>query len=350
MMFIGLYHKLRLFIVFLIFLNSLFSFLVGCGGKQTVNYQHMDLPPTRDSQSEKLRNLVLQSAMIKNVDPDADYIIGPDDVLDIEVFEVEELKKTVRVSSQGYISLSLAGQIKAKGLTPTLLEQEIARRLDKYLNDPLVSVYVKEYKAQKIGIIGAVDKPQVYIVTGQRYLLDMLSMAGGLSKEAGNICYVLRPVKPDDKTDAKDAPRTETLIISLNELLEEGNLTLNIPVFNGDVINVPKGGVVFVDGAVRNPGAFTMKGKTTLMQAIAMAQGLSPDANPEEVRVYRENGKGERNVMSVNYEAIQEAQKPDLFLAENDVVIVPKEGVKNFFSGFINTIKGLIYFTPIPLF
>ncbi len=288
--------------------------------------------------------------MMKNVDPNADYIIGPDDVLDVEVFEVEELKKTVRVSSQGYISLPLVGQIKAKGLTTSQIEQEIALRLDKYLNDPLVSVYVKEYKAQRIGVIGAVDKPQVYIVTGQRYLLDMLSMAGGLTREAGTICYVLRPLKTHDGTDSKDAPRTETLVIALQELLEEGNLTLNIPVFNGDVINVPKGGVVFIDGAVKTPGAFPMRGKTTLVQAVAMAQGLTPEANPSEVRIYRENGKGERNVVTVDYEAIKDAQEPDVLLAENDIVIVPKHGVKNFFSGFINTIKGMIYFTPIPLF
>jgi len=340
--------KLKLFFIFLTYLTYLF--LSGCGGNRALNYQHMDLPQTKDSQSEKFRGMMLQTAMMKNVDPDADYIIGPDDAIDIEVFEVEELKKTVRVSSQGYISLPLIGQIKAKGLTPIQLEQEIAKKLDTYLNSPLVSVYVKEYKAQRIGVIGAVDKPQVYIVTGQRYLLDMLSMAGGLTREAGTICYVLRPVKTDAQNNTRDVPRTETLVIDLNELLEEGNLALNIPVFNGDVINVSKGGVVFVDGAVKMPGAFTMKGKTTLMQAIAMAQGLSPEANPEDVRIYRENGKGERNVITVDYEAVKEAEKPDLLLAENDIVIVPKEGIKNFFSGFINTIKGLIYFTPIPLF
>ena len=339
--------KLKLLLVFLQCLT--FIFLSGCGGNHTLNNQHMDLPQTKDSQSEQVKALMLQTTM-KNVDADADYIIGPDDVLDIEVFEVEELKKTVRVSSQGYISLSLIGQIKAKGLTPLQLEQEIARKLDTYLNAPLVSVYVKEYKAQRIGVIGAVDKPQVYIITGQRYLLDMFSMAGGLTKEAGTICYVLRPIKTGYQDDPKNIPKIETLVIDLTELLEGGNLALNIPIFNGDVINVPKGGVVFVDGAVKMPGAFTMKGKTTLMQAIVMAQGLSPEANAEDVRIYRENGKGERNVITVDYEAVKEAGKPDVLLAENDVVIVPKEGVKNFFSSFINTIKGLIYFTPIPLF
>src|SRR4030042_4999904 len=139
--------KLKLFFIVLPYLTYLF--LSGWGGNRAVNYQHLDLPQTKDSQSEKFRGVMLQVATMKNVDPDADYIIGPDDALDIEVFEVEELKKTVRVSSQGYISLPLIGQIKAKGLTPIQLEQEIARKLDTYLTAPLVSVYVKEYKENR---------------------------------------------------------------------------------------------------------------------------------------------------------------------------------------------------------
>jgi polysaccharide biosynthesis/export protein len=340
MMFIGLYHKLRLFLVFLVFLNFLFTFLVGCGGKQTVNYQHMDPPLTKDSQSEKFRGLMLQSPMMKNVDPDADYIIGPDDVLDIEVFEVEELKKTVRVTSQGYVSLPLIGQVKAKGLTPIQIEQEIARKLDKYLNEPLVSVYVKEYKAQRIGVIGAVDKPQVYMVTGQRYLLDMLSMAGGLVKDAGSICYVLRPLNHDKQ----DISGTETLVIDLKELLEKGNLALNIPVFNGDVINVPKGGVVFVDGAVNKPGALQMDGKITVVQAIVIAGGIKYEANQSDVKIFRDTGEGTREVINVDYDAIKKGRQSDVQIKENDIIIVPKSGFKTTLVGIGQVFRGFFSF------
>lgn len=319
----------------------LFSVIVaGCGGSQTVNVQSIDSEIAKNSKSKKLDDLLFKSLATPNADPHADYIIGSEDLLDIDVFQADELKRTVRVSSQGYIGLPLIGQVKAKGLTPVQLEQELAEKLKKYLEDPLVSVYVKEYKAQKIGVIGAVTTPQVYAVTGQKYLLDMLSMAGGL-KDAGNICYILRPVNTEN---AEGVSKTETIVIDLSELLEKGNVALNVPVFSGDVINVPKGGMVFVDGAVTKPGAFQMQGRTTLVQAIAMAGGIVFEADRGDIKVFRDNGQGSRDTITADYDAIKNGSQRDVPLKENDIVIVPKSGAKNFFSGFVNFIKGLVSF------
>jgi len=94
-----------------------------------------------------------------------------------------------------------------------------------------------------------VNKPNVFAVTGPRYILDMLMMAEGLTKEAGNICYVIRPT-----LKSSPAERSTTMVIDLDELLVGGNLSLNIPVFAGDAIHVPRGGLVFVDGSVKVPG------------------------------------------------------------------------------------------------
>lgn len=279
--------------------------------------------------------------MAQNADPGADYMIGAEDLLEIDVFQAEELKRTVRVSSQGYIGMPLIGQIKAKGLTPLEIEKEIARRLEKYLEEPLVTVYVKEYKAQKIGVIGAVTTPQVYAVSGQRYLLDMLSTAGGLTKEAGAICYILRPAGAGE---SQGTSKTETIVIDLTELLEKGNIALNVPVFGGDVINVPEGGVFFVDGAVNKPGSFPIQEKTTLMQALAMAGGVRFEAEKSNITVFRDNGGGTREVVSADYDAIRESADKDLHIKENDIIIVPKSGAKSFLSGFLNTIKGLVTF------
>jgi polysaccharide export outer membrane protein len=167
----------------------------------------------------------------------------------------------------------------------------------------------------------------------------MLMVSGGLTKEAGNICYVMRPTRPNIPNS-----RAETFVIDLDMLLVKGNLSLNIPIFAGDVINIPKGGVVFVDGAVKNPGVYTMRGKTTLVQAIAMAQGVDSVANLSEIRIFRDNGKGDRDVITADYDAIKNGTDSDVLLAENDIVIVPKSGAKNFFSGFINTLRGFISF------
>ena len=83
-----------------------------------------------------------------------------------------------------------------------------------------------------------------------------------------------------------------------------------------------------------------MKGKTTLIQALTMAQGVGPLADHSEVRVYRDNGKGEREIIMVDYEEIKNGARPDMVIAENDIIIVPKSGAKDFFNTFTKAVRG----------
>ena len=267
------------------------------------------------------------------------YLVGSDDLLDIDAYNVDELKKTVRVNSEGNIALPLVGILSVKGLTTSEIEKLITKKLEKYIGETVVTVFVKEYKSQRISVVGAVKTPQIFAVTGQRYLIDMLLMSGGLLPEAGNICYVIRPTFKNNPNS-----KTATVIIDLDELLENGNFSLNIPVFSGDVINVPKGGVIFIDGAVNSPGAFSIRGKMTLVQAITMAKGVTDTADLGDVRIFRENKKGEKDIIPVDYKAMREGEKPDILVAENDIIIVPESGIKNFFSGFTKTIRGAMSF------
>ena len=313
-----------------------------CGGGYSKVQSAAELPSQK--KTEKMNEAIAIQAVNQQEDLSEDYLIGTEDLLEIEAYNVEELKKTVRVNSQGEIGLPLVGIINVKGLTTSEAEKLIARKLDKYIEETLVTVFVKEYKSQRISVIGAVNKSQVFAVTGQRYLLDMLMMAEGIAKDAGSICYIIRPMLKNSA-----ANRSATMVIDLDELLINGNLSLNIPVFAGDVINVPKGGIFFVDGSVRTPGAYTMKGKTNLTQAISMAQGVSADANLSDVRIFRDNGKGEREVVVADYDAIRTGNQPDILIAENDIIIVPQSGIKNFFSGFLNTIRGFITFGALTL-
>jgi polysaccharide biosynthesis/export protein len=324
-------------------LLPLILLLASCGGgyaSKTVSAPDLSVQKKTDILNE---SIMLRASSRPDQIEDS-YLIGPDDLLEIEAYNVEELKKTVRVNSQGDIALPLIGIINVKGLTTSEVEQFITKKLDKYVEETVVTVYMKEYKSQRISVMGAVNKPQIFEITGQRYLLDMLMIAGGLSKDAGNICYVIRPSQKNSPNS-----RAETIVITLDELLENGNLSLNIPVFTGDVINVPKGGIIFVDGAVNSPGAFNMNGKITIIQAISMAKGTTSTASLGDVKIFRDSNKGEKEIITVDYEAIREGEKPDIQIAENDIIIVPVSGIKNFFSGFINTIRGFISFGAIPL-
>ncbi|MEW6068891.1 MAG: polysaccharide biosynthesis/export family protein [Nitrospirota bacterium] len=323
-------------VFFLLFIIILIS---NCGNKHTIKS-----PPPIDFAAKEKAERLNEAIMVSVASlPRNEYFVGTEDLLEIEAYNVEELKKTVRVNSQGDIALPLIGIIRVKGMTTSEIESLIAKKLEKYVQETVVNVFVKEYRSQRIIVVGAVNKPHVYAITGQRHLLDVLMTAEGLREDAGNICYVIRPSGEDS-----EGRKASTIVIDLNELLINGNFSLNIPVFAGDVINVPKGGVIFVDGAVKKPGDFPLKGdKITFMQAIAMAQGVTSVAKTSDIRIFRDNGKGERDIIMVDYYAISKGESPDILLAENDIIIVPESGIKNFFNGFVRSLRGYITFGSI---
>lgn len=313
--------------------------LAGCSGSPAVKTSSPEDIISSAKKSDKFNDALIMSAISQQTPIEENYLIGPEDLLDIEAYNVEELKRTVRVNSHGDIALPLVGILSLKGLTTAEAEQLIARKLDKYVQETVVTVFVREYKSQRISVLGAVKKSQVFAITGQRYLLDMLLMADGLDADAGNIAYVIRPTL---KTTPNS--KAETIVIDLEELITQGNFSLNIPVFAGDIINVPRGGIFFVDGEVKTPGVFTMKGKTSLVQAITMAHGVGPNASTDDVRIFRENGKGEREIIVANYDEMRNGSLPDVMIAENDIIIVGTSGGKAFFNGFVRTIRGAVSF------
>ena len=299
-------------------------------------------------QVRAMNEKLLMSTLAGRKTSQRDYKIGPEDLLEISVFEEEKLNKTVRVSSQGNISLPLLGVLRVKGLTANELEKEVRDLLaEKYLQNPNVSVFIKEYRNQRISVIGVVEKPGVFEVTGQKTVLDMLALAQGLKEDAGQLLFLIRPPSLEEDTPRGKKETVEqypqTFVIDLDELLIKGDMTINLPMFHGDIINVPASGKVFVGGEVLRPGGYPFKGKRlTLAQAIALAEGLRPEGDGAEAKIFRYTGKGnEKEIITVDIYAIQNGQAEDLYLKENDILFVPKSGVKNFLIGFRDTIKGL---------
>lgn len=115
----------------------------------------------------------------------SEYRVGAQDLLEISVFQVNELNRTVRVNSNGQISLPLVGMVVAGGKTVQELEAEIAAKLSEtYLQDPQVSVFVKEFTSQRVTLEGAVRKPGIYPVTGRTSLLQAIAQAEGVTELA----------------------------------------------------------------------------------------------------------------------------------------------------------------------
>jgi len=248
------------------------------------------------------------------------YRIGPGDLLEIKVFEVDQLNQVVRVSEDGSITLPLLGRIEIEGLTQSGVVQKLTTLLQaKYVKNPQVTVFIKEYKSQQVAVIGAVEKPGNYELVGRKNLLQMISQAGGLTDKATDEIFVLR--------DAGDGAAS-SIPIDLKDLMVNGNQKLNIPIEPNDVINVPvdKEIRVFVFGRVTQPGAlkFKISEKVTLLSAIAQAGGLAEGAKQSAVTITRKGPGGQEEKIRVNLKDVISGKKKDIPLQEGDVVFVPE--------------------------
>ena len=250
----------------------------------------------------------------------AGYRIGAKDLLDISVFGLKELNKTVRVSEDGKISLPLLGDIEVEGFTKPELEKKLSQLLEeKYLQNPQLTVFIKEYKSKIVSVLGAVEEPGPYKLLGRQTLLQLISQAGGLTKDAGDLIIVIRQIQDGTSTALK---------ISIDDLFLKGDAKLNIPLEANDVINIPvdKTVFVYVFGQVKRSGVLHVKKSNipTLLQAIAQAGGFSERASKKGVLIKRIDKDGIEHKIKVNVKHIIKGKKKDIRLLENDVVYVPE--------------------------
>lgn len=124
---------------------------------------------------------------------DDSFVIGPDDILAINVWKEPDVSRAIPVRSDGKISLPLVGEVQASGQTPRQLETEIASKLQSYISEPEVTVIVQEIKSQRFNVLGMVARPGTYLLTNSTTVLDAIAMAGGFRDFAKQkSIYVLR--------------------------------------------------------------------------------------------------------------------------------------------------------------
>lgn len=270
-----------------------------------------------------------------------DYLIGQGDLLVVNVFEAPELNTEARVSARGYLTLPLLGPVEVKGLTAREAEQKIEDLYrEKYLQTPHVTIFVKEQYAAKVTILGAVGKPGTYDYPSRQRLLDVLAMGGGLSEKAGKIVQVRR------KVEGKERP--EVYIIDLDELIKKGQAELNIPINGGDVVFVPEAGVVYVDGAVRKPGMYPIRGEMTVQEAIVSAGGLATFADESDIKLVRTDKDGKREIISLSMKELQ-TKAGDLLVQDRDVIFVESNRIEALMYGLrLNLGMGLVGIGYVP--
>jgi len=253
-----------------------------------------------------------------------DYKIGPKDLLVIRVIGHEDASATVRVTEDGKITMPYLGEVPATGLTKADLEKKLVGLLSDngILHSPQVTVFIEEYKSNMVSIIGAVKNPGEYELIGRLTLMDLIAKAGGPTGEEAKEIIIYRRLNGS----------SDSLKISRDSLLDDGDPDLNIPLQPGDVINVPIDRVVYiyVRGQVRNPGKLEVKKSElphfTVTRAIAQAGGFSERAAKGSVKILRINAEGQEEIIKVNVKSIEKGKRQDFKLLEGDVIIVP-EGI-----------------------
>jgi polysaccharide export outer membrane protein len=296
-----------------------------------------------------------------------DYIIGNGDVIDIEVFDVKELSRQVRVSQTGSIGLPLVPvRLRVAGLTEIQTEQKIAEVLEAngLVSHPQVSVSVKERRSKPITVVGAVAHPLVYQADRPVTILEVLAEAGGIANDAGDTVVVTRPMQAQasDPTDppsigpedpapsASDSSKTvfpaatpdasapnepprigNAITINLNELMESGDATNNIILQAGDIVTVPHAGIVYVLGAVSRPGGFVLandRSHMSTLKVLALAGGLNRTAKQDRAVIIRKDPQGQQHEVAVNLKAVLERSAEDVQLQPSDILYVPESAAK----------------------
>ncbi len=248
-----------------------------------------------------------------------DYRIGLQDLLELHVFDLKELDQTVRVADDGSITLPLLGKLQAAGLTKGALEALIAKLLEeRFVRNPQVTIFVKEYQSKKVAVSGAVKKPDTYEMLGEKSLLEMISLAGGLDKDLGKEIIIFRP-----REDG-----TERISIDLDQLVYEGDPGLNVPVLPGDIVYVPSVELVriFVTGAVKSPNLYEVPRSEpiTVLKAVTLAGGTTDRASQSKVQIIRTTPDGKRVTIAVNLKKVKRGKAQDPVLEKDDLVLVPE--------------------------
>jgi polysaccharide export outer membrane protein len=277
-----------------------------------------------------------------------DYQVGPEDLLEVQVFGHDNLNRQVRINGQGQISLPLVGVVQVVGLSPQRIEKRLVEAYGtEFLRNPQVNVTVKEYRHQRVAVTGAVDKPGQYEMIGPRTLLEMLAQAGGLQDKpgakAGDKVHVIRRQNAPELTRAGSgsfSPHSETLVIDLHRLLQAGAAELNIPIRHGDVIHVPFAGNAYVLGGVRKPGSVAVKDNLTLTQAVALAGGIDPVLATNSAHVLRLDKQGKPLNITANLARVMSQEERDIPLNDNDVVVVGESSVKKALFVFKELLPG----------
>lgn len=240
------------------------------------------------------------------------YPLGPGDKLQLTVYNVEDMDKTVIVDPKGNITFPVLGKMEVEGKTVTEFQRDLERRLSEYVREPQVGIQVLEYGSRYVNVLGEVGAPGRIAIKSALRILDAVTQAGGFTEKSGDV-EVQRRVASGEVV-SKVIPR-ESLLTGNKEVF-------NFFVHDQDVLNVQPIKSVYVSGEVKSPGAFPYSKDMTLLRAIAKAGGFGQWARKGKVDILRERPDGSRETIVADADDIEKGKVPDVPLMPNDHVVV----------------------------
>jgi polysaccharide export outer membrane protein len=259
------------------------------------------------------------------------YLLGPQDVVTIHALNAPDISdKPFRLDADGELKLPMLGRIHAGGMTPEQLEGEIGKRLKVYLEEPEVTVGITEFRSQPVSILGSVGTPGVHQLEGQKTLLEVLAVAGGLKSEAGATIKITRRLEYGKipVPGAVDDPTHQFSIaeINLKSVMDATSPELNILIKPHDVLSVPHSDVVYVIGEVGKAGPLPLnEGQSiSVLEAVSSSGGMLRTAAPSHSRILRPVvGQPKRVEVAVDVKKILAGQSDDIPLLAGDILVVP---------------------------
>jgi polysaccharide biosynthesis/export protein len=248
-------------------------------------------------------------------------LIGPGDLVQIDVMDTPEMEQQVRVLDNGMINLAYLGDLKIAGLTPAAAAKKVQLALiqENVMRHPQVTVRIQESVSGAVSVLGEVKSPGTYSVTRPESILKVLSMAGGLGEMANRHIAIQRPGSANAITYfmSNDAAQ------AINGAVE---------VFPGDMVVVPKAPFIYIMGDVVRPGGYAItstESRLTVLQAIAIAGSANKTSVESKVRLIRTLPAGGVEELPVRLDLIQKGKQPDVNLRPNDIIYVPFSWTKN---------------------
>lgn len=271
-------------------------------------------------------------------------VLGANDSITINAPNADELTRTWRISSNGYLDLPMVGRMKAAGLTVDEFEEALTQKLGKYVKVPTATVAVADLKSRPVTISGAVERGGVLQLTGYKTLFDVVTSAG--LKDTGPKMTLTRRAdmgKPElPNTELTGDAKFYVTVIDVQDVAQGRSEAARIEMRPFDVVSVPsrQARLVHIVGEVSKPGAVELvsSGTVSMTKLIAVAGGFTRSAAPRKVMIRR---IGPNNLSTetaiVDAKNIVTGKATDLELAEGDIVIVPSSQLMTYVTSLSQT-------------